>query len=161
MAPLLFPVDTGTGHHAPTFPALILLLLGLMLQEEQALMSAQLCTIFHNRDKNQKMDRVSAPQQEPMVMAGVRMPIRGGGYCARFGRYHGDAGQLKAVAIMLSILGVFSDYHLCTGALLMVTIDFVGFSIRLCLVPFVIAAAIVRAATATADHCYWFTSCRA
>jgi len=56
--------------------------------------AALLCEVFHSRDASLKMSRTSAPLNETMVMAGMRVP-RGGmtGGNAVFGRYVGDEGE--------------------------------------------------------------------
>jgi hypothetical protein len=49
--------------------------------------------IFHGRHAHSRISRVSAPKNERMVMAGMRMPQRGNRVQGtRFGRYTGDTG---------------------------------------------------------------------
>lgn len=54
--------------------------------------------IFHSRHGSHHMSRTSAPQQQRMVMAGMRLPRRFSSKQAlRFGRYVGDTGAHAAL----------------------------------------------------------------
>ncbi|WIA37448.1 hypothetical protein OEZ86_014370 [Tetradesmus obliquus] len=63
------------------------------LAHDSSKMAALLCEIFHSRHGSHHMRRTSAPQQQRMVMAGMRLPRRFSSKQAlRFGRYVGDTG---------------------------------------------------------------------
>jgi hypothetical protein len=50
--------------------------------------AAMLCQIYHGRQRGKRMGRISAPDQEKMVMAGMRIDRLG-----VFSRYAGDEGE--------------------------------------------------------------------
>ena len=60
------------------------------LQYKRAEKAALLCQIYHWRYREDRMGRVSAPDNERMVMAGMRTDRMG-----RYGRYAGDEGETK------------------------------------------------------------------
>jgi hypothetical protein len=53
----------------------------------------QLCELFNSRKTYLRMQRVSAEENELMALAGTRIPRRGGGSSAHYGRYHDDVGE--------------------------------------------------------------------
>jgi hypothetical protein len=53
----------------------------------------QLCELFNMRKKDLRMQRVSAAENQLMALAGSRIPRRGGGWSAHYGRYHDDVGE--------------------------------------------------------------------
>jgi hypothetical protein len=54
--------------------------------------------IFHSRHQHSRISRVSAPSNERMVMAGMRVPqLENRRQGTRFGRYVGDTGVQKDI----------------------------------------------------------------
>jgi hypothetical protein len=81
--------------------------------------AANLCEIFNSRKKALRMQRVSAEDKQLMGMAGTRIPAKGGGASAHFGRYHDDVGECqgmrqsqgKSCMVCLSHKGWCSGIH--------------------------------------------------